>query len=188
MRGNRRKDARSAATSERRRLPRKSALLNAIVVDIDEETVSDCVIRDITARSAQISFTKALPNGTEIYLLDASNKAAHRARVVWRRSGRAGLSFVESHEIGIGMPPGLKFLWRLFLELKFKEVYRLVSSGVSIELALSTAGLDDEHLRQMQRYGRVEKRFEILFRLAKGETINAGKKPRFDAKSRPWPA
>jgi len=152
--------------SDQRTLPRKKALLSAVVCDVNGENESDCVIRDINARSAQIVFSKPLPIGTHVYLLDINNKAAHLARVVWGRSGRAGLVFIESHVIGLKLPPRLKFLWRLFLEAKLREVYRLVSTGVSIDLALSTVGLTEEHLHQMSRYARVDKRTEILLRLA----------------------
>ena len=188
MRRNAAKVALQADPSERRKLPRKKALLCAVVVDITGETASDCTIQDINARSAQVGLSKSLPIGAQIYLLDVGNKAAYLARVVWRRSDRVGLSFIESHAIRLGMPSSLRFLWKLFLESKFKEVYRLVSGGVPIELALSTAGLDEEHLRQMSRYGRVEKRFEILLRLAKGEALGAKGRYRFDAKSRSRPA
>ena len=188
MRRNAAKVALQADASERRKLPRKKALLCAVVVDLTGETASDCTIQDINARSAQVGLSKPLPIGAQIYLLDANNKVAHLARVVWRRSDRAGLSFIESHAIGFRMPPSLRFLWKLFLESKFKEVYRLVSGGVPIELALSTTGLDEEHLRQMSRYGRVEKRFEILLRLAKDEEVGAQGRYRFNAKSKPQPA
>lgn len=169
MRKSAAKAARNADPSEQRALPRKKSLLSAVVVDLDGTTAAECTIQDINARSAQICYSRSLPVDSAIYLVDASNKAAHLARVVWRRGGRAGLSFIESHTIGLGMPPRLRFLWKAFLESKFKEVHRLVSSGVPIGLALSTAGLHEEHLHQMARYGRVEKRFEILLRRARGE-------------------
>jgi len=177
------KAARESDPFEKRALPRKKALLHAVVVDVAGEVASDCTIQDITVRSAQIGFSRVLPIGTQIYLLDASNRTAHLARVVWRRSDRAGLSFVESHAIGLKLPASLRFLWRVFLEAKFKEVYRLVSAGVRIDLALSTAGLDQEHLRQMARYVRFEKRFEILLRLANGEAVGMGGRQRMSASS-----
>jgi hypothetical protein len=157
----------SADPSERRTLPRKEALLSAVVADVNGETATDCVIRDINARSAQISFARTLPIGAQIYLLDVNNKTAYLARVVWARSGRAGLLFIESHAIGLRLPTKLKFLWRLFLEAKLREVYRLVATGIPLELALSTVGLAEEHLHQMVRYASVEKRTEILLRLAR---------------------
>ena len=159
----------STAPSERRTLPRKETLLNAVVADVNGETATDCIIRNFNARSAQISISKTLPIGAQIYLLDANNKAAHLARVVWGRSGRAGLVFIESHTIGLGLPHKLKFLWRLFLEAKLKEVYRLVATGIPLELALSTVGLAEEHLHQIARYASVEKRTESLLRLARRE-------------------
>jgi type II secretory pathway component PulF len=65
----------------------------------------------------------------------------------------------------------LKFLWRLFLEAKLREVYRLVARGIRFELALSTAGLAEEHLHQMARYATAEKRIEILLRLARNSGL-----------------
>src|SRR5262245_56244228 len=181
------KSARTADPLEKRALPRKKALLTAVIVDVGGTTACDCTIQDITIRSAQIGFARPIPIGTQIYLLDASNRIAHLARVVWCRSERAGVSFIQSHEIGWKLPSSLKFLWRVFLEAKFKEVYRLVSTGVKVVLALSTAGLDEEHLRQMGRYVRFEKRFEILLRLTKGKDIGIGTHP-VNATSKAWPA
>ena len=55
----------------------------------------------------------------------------------------------------------------MFLEAKLKEVYRLVAAGKALDLALSTAGLSEEHLEYMSRYAVAEKRFEVLLRLAR---------------------
>jgi hypothetical protein len=153
--------------SERRSLPRKSALMDAVVADLKGENALDCVIRDINARSAQITFSNDLPVGTQLYLLDTNNKAAYLARVVWTRFDRAGLHFVQRHALNRGLAPRVKFLWRLFLDAKLREVYRLVSTGISLELALSTAGMTREQLNQAAHYGRADKRFEVLFRIAR---------------------
>jgi hypothetical protein len=153
--------------SERRSLPRKRALMDAVVVDLKGSNAVDCVIRDINARSAQITFSNDLPVGTQLYLLDTANKAAYQARVVWRRFDRAGLYFVQRHLLNWWLPARLKFLWRLFLEAKTREVYRLVTAGIPLELALSTAGMTRDQLNHMAQYGRSEKRFEILFRIAR---------------------
>ena len=153
--------------SERRTLPRKGALMDAVVADLKGENAIDCMIRNINARSAQITFSNDLPIGTQIYLVDTNNKVAYLARVVWNRSYRAGLHFIQRHPLGLGLAPRVKFLWRLFLEAKLREVYRLVTTGIPLELALSTAGLTREQLNQAGQYGRAEKRFEILFRIAR---------------------
>jgi hypothetical protein len=161
------KAARQGSSSEKRKLPRKKALLSAVIAELDGGSPMDCCIRDTTASSAQVSCSQTLPIGAQVYLLDTNNKAAHLARVVWCRSGRAGLDFIDSHAIGLALPAKLKFLWRLFLEAKLKEVYRLVAAGKALDLALSTAGLSEEHLQYMGRYVVAEKRFEILLRLAR---------------------
>jgi hypothetical protein len=161
------KVAPDADPSDQRVLPRKTALLNAVVCDLNGENAADCFIRDINARSAQISFANNLPIGSEIYLLDTTSKAAYLARVVWNRAGRAGLHFKSGHALNLGLAPKLKFLWRLFLEAKMREVYRFVSSGIPLELALSAAGVTEEHFNQMARYALADKRFEVLFRLGR---------------------
>jgi hypothetical protein len=153
--------------SEKRALPRKSALMDAVVADLKGENAVDCVIRDINARSAQISFANGLPVGTQLYLVDTNNKIAYLARVVWSRYDRAGLYFVQHHVLNLGLAPKVKFLWRLYLDAKLREVYRLVTSGIPLELALSTAGMTRDQLNQAGQYGRAEKRFEILFRIAR---------------------
>jgi hypothetical protein len=156
-----------ADTSERRALPRKRSLMDAVVADLKGENAVDCLIRDINARSAQITFSNDLPVGALVYLIDTSNKAAYLARVVWRRFDRAGLYFIQRHLLNWGLSPKLKFLLRLFLDAKLREVYRLVTTGIPLELALSTAGMSREQFNQAAQYGRTEKRFEVLFRIAR---------------------
>src|SRR5688572_1577556 len=134
------KAARHGPYSERRKLARKKSLLSGVIAERDGGSPTDCCIHDTTASSAQVSCSRTLPIGAQVYLLDTNNKAAHLARVVWCRSGRAGLDFIDSHVIGLALPAKLKFLWRLFLEAKLKEVYRLVAAGKALDLALSTAG------------------------------------------------
>jgi hypothetical protein len=152
---------------DNRALPRKTALLNAVIAGRNGENPVDCLILDINARSAQITVSDSLRVGMQVYLLDPDNKLAHLARVVRCRGERAGLQFIQTHVLGMGLAPNVKFLWRLFLEAKFREVYRLVTTGVPLELALSTAGVDEDKLRQMARYVSSDKRFEILFRLGR---------------------
>ena len=106
----------NADPSEQRSIPRKNSLLSGVVVALDETTVLACTIQDVNAKSAQISCSATLPADSQIYLVNAGNKSAHLARIVWRRSGRAGLSFIESYRFGLGFPPKLKFLWKAFLE------------------------------------------------------------------------
>jgi len=109
-------------------------LLSGVVADVNGEKASDCIIQDMHAHGAQIGLSKKLPMGAQIYLLDTSNRTAYLASVAWNNSHRAGLSFVQSHAIGFALPPKLKFLWRLLLEAKLREVDRIVAKGIPLEL------------------------------------------------------
>jgi hypothetical protein len=154
-------------SSERRRLPRKDVLLNAVVAGLDGEIVFDCTIKDMNAGSAQIGFTNEFPLPAQIYLLDTSSRTAHLANVSWSNSESAGLAFVRSFAIGIGLQPQFKFLWRLLLGAKLREVYRVVASGVPVGLAFNTVGLSESQLEQMARYAGDDEKFARLLVLAK---------------------
>lgn len=153
--------------SERRQWPRKTVLMSAIVADLNGENASDCIIRDVSAGGAQISLSRKLQTGEQIYLVDASNRAAHLAKVAWTNSDRAGLSFARSYVINLGLPSRLKFFWRLLLEAKLKEVDRIVAAGVSTGLAFKSVGLANEHLHQMARHASGDEKFERLLFQAK---------------------
>jgi hypothetical protein len=153
--------------SERRRWPRKEGLLSGVVADVNGEISFDCTILDMNPQGAQIAFSDKLPLGEQIYLLDISNLTAYLASVAWNNSDRAGLSFVQSCAIGLALPPGLKFLWRLFLEAKLRELDRVVAKGVPVGLAFRTIGLSDADLDQMARHAGTDKKFERLLLLAK---------------------
>ena len=149
-------------SSEQRRLPRKNALLSGILSDLNGETASDCTIQDINARGAAIGIPGKLPIGAQAYLLDTGNRAAHLSRVVWSNADRSGLLFVQSYAMGFGLPPRMRFLWRLLLEAKLRQVDRAVAMGIQAGLALSTVGLTREHVHQLARYAGTDKRFRRL--------------------------
>lgn len=149
-------------SSEQRRLPRKNALLCGILADLSGETASDCTIQDINARGAAIGIPGKLPIGAQAYLLNTGNGAAHLARVVWSNADRSGLLFVQSYAMGFGLPPRMRFLWRLLFEGKLRQVDRAVAMGIEAELALSTVGLTREHVHQLARYAGADKRFQRL--------------------------
>src|SRR5688572_14701890 len=110
----------SADPSNQRRLPRKQVLLKGVVTDAAGSDGTDCAIADLNVLGAQVRISRQLPVGAQIILLDTSNTTAHVANVVWSSGERAGLSFVQSHAMGLGLPPRLNFLWKLLLEAKLK--------------------------------------------------------------------
>lgn len=147
---------------EQRRLPRKAVLLNGVLTDLEGEQALDCAIHDINARGAAVSASRELPFEGQVYLLDSGNRAAHLARIVWSKGNRAGLLFVQSHTMGPGLPPKMRFLWRHLLEAKLRQADRAVAMGVPAELALGTVGLTREHVHQMARYAPADERFHGL--------------------------
>ena len=152
----------NAAPSEQRRLPRKSALLSGVIADLNTEQAWDCTIHDINARGAAISAGGRLPVGVDLYLLDTANREAHLARVMWSNYERSGLLIAKSYAMGLGLPPKMRFLWRLLLDAKLRQAERAVASGISSELALGSVGLTREHVHQMARFASADKRFRKL--------------------------
>jgi hypothetical protein len=153
--------------SERRRWPRKPALISAVVADLNGENACDCSIRDISAGGAQITLSRKLPTGAKICLLDPSGRLAHVATVAWSNSNRAGLMFHQSHVLGAGLPPGLKFIWRLALEAKLKEIEGVIEMGVPAEQACSSVGFAEDDLHQMARQADGDEKFELVLHHAK---------------------
>ena len=152
----------NAAPSEQRSLPRKSALLGGVIADLNTEQAWDCTIHDINAGGAAISAGGRLPVGVDLYLLDTGNREVHLARVMWSNYERSGLLIAQSYAMGLGLPPKMRFLWRLLLDAKLRQAERAVASGISSELALGSVGLTREHVHQMARFASADKRFRKL--------------------------
>lgn len=149
-------------TAEQRKLPRKPGLLWAVLVDTNGEDPADCTIRNVNARGVAIRHPKILPVGVQMYLLDPANRAAHLTRVVWNRVDHSGLVFVKSYTMGLGLPPKLKFLWRLFLEAKLRQAERAIAIGVVPELAFGSVGLTREQVHLMSMHARADVNFQRL--------------------------
>jgi len=148
--------------AEQRRLPRKNVLMSGVIADPKGDTASECTIRDMHAQGAAVSVLKPLQVGAHVFLLDPGNGAAHEARVAWSRAHRSGLSFTRSYTMGLGLPPALKFLWRLLFEAKLQQAERAVAAGVSAKLARGAVGLTREHIHQMARQAMPDKKLPQL--------------------------
>ena len=134
-------------TPERRRLPRsKKVLFSGVITDLDGKTVLDCTIRDLSAEGAQIALANDVPVNSEAYLLDARNRVAHRARVVWSDAGRCGLAFVHTLDLSHPLPSELTFLHRILVETKLRQILRLTQQGISAEDARAIVGIEEEQL------------------------------------------
>jgi hypothetical protein len=162
MNSNAPRPAAGPTAAEQRRLPRKTTLLSGVIADLESEQSWDCTIHDINARGAAIAVGGRIPVGAQLYLLDTESRAVHHARVVWSNYQRTGLLFIRSHAMGFGLPPNMRFLWRLLLESKLTQADRAVAMGISPDLALGAVGLTREHAHQMARYASADKRFQTL--------------------------
>lgn len=151
-----------AGSAEQRTLPRKNVLLSGILFHIAGKETSECIIREINARGAAISLSKPLPIGARTVLLDTGNRTAHFARVVRSTAGRTGLFFVRSYPMNLGLPTRLAFLWRFLLEENLRQAERAIAAGAKAELALASIGVTREHIHQLARYARTDRRLRQL--------------------------
>ncbi len=155
------------AWTDRRRLPRKTTLLRAIIAGPKGEDASDCMIQDLNAGGAQISASKTPAKGTELCLLDTGNQLAYLAKVMWSKGDRCGLLFHETHTLGVGLPSHLTFLWKLCLEAKLKDIDRDLAKGASARLAFLNAGLSEVDLHYMSQCAKGDAQFERALNRAK---------------------
>jgi len=101
---------------ERRREPRRRALLTGKIVYIDNGFTADCRIRDLSVHGARIVVAPEAIRG-DPFLIVVKHAMAHQSRAVWRVDGEAGLQFVKSIDIGAGAPLPLKAIRNMWAEL-----------------------------------------------------------------------
>jgi hypothetical protein len=160
-------DRLESAPAERRRTRRKRVLLSGVVADANGKNAIDCIIRDLTARGAQVQLSVTLRKDNEVYLVDTRNEIAHLATVAWVKAGRAGLSFVRSYTLESALPPPLEFLGRLLIEAKVRQVHTLIKRGVPVEDATLAIGLSEDHIERFRVGGGVEAKADLLFHQVK---------------------
>ncbi len=151
--------------AEQRKLVRKNVLLSGVLCDANGEAASECTVHDMHTQGAAVSRGNLTVN-TRVFLIDVASNNAHEARVAWSKDGRSGLQFTRSYTMGLGLPPNLKFLFRLQFEAKLAQVRRAVAGGVAIKLALGSAGMTREHIHQMARHAAGDERFLRLLLIA----------------------
>ena len=151
--------------AEQRKLVRKNVLMSGVLCDANGEAASECTIHDMHTQGAAVSRGNLTVN-TRVYLIDVGNNNAHEARVAWSKDDRSGLQFTRSYTMGLGLPPALKFLFRLQFEAKLAQVRRAVAGGVAIRPALGSAGLTREYIHQVGRHAVGDERFLRLLLIA----------------------
>lgn len=81
---------------ERRRRVRQKSFLRGCVYFNNRRNAFDCLIRDISAEGARITFSDAVsvPNVVDLYI--PQKEQMLRARVQWRRGEEIGLAFADA--------------------------------------------------------------------------------------------
>lgn len=152
---------------EPRRVPRKSVRFSGVIADESGENAIDCTIRDLNACGAQVELSTTLQHDAGIYLVDTHNEMAHLATVVWMDTDRAGLSFLRSYSLELTLPRRLKFLGRLLIEAKLREVKTLVERGVPVEEAIRIVGVSGRYLDRFGMRGVLDEKVCLLLHQAK---------------------
>jgi len=93
---------------------RRRTLLPAKVVDRDGKRTVDCEIRNLSDRGASIELApdQIIPN--QLFLIEMRSATAYEAEVRWRKSGRAGLSFLHTISLRESEPEIVRHLKQLW--------------------------------------------------------------------------
>lgn len=102
--------------ADRRRSPRKRALLTGRVAYGEGAFTLNCTIRDISSTGARIALPKGQTVPNELYLVDVRNGCAYEAEVAWRGTFEVGLIFVARKILVDLADPRLRFLREIWIE------------------------------------------------------------------------
>ena len=99
---------------ENRARRRQRTLLTGVGAYLDGTGTFDCSIRDLTDTGGRIRFNGGLAIPSTFHLVNVRDKVAYEAKVKWRKSGDAGLRWVNvipmTGEINAGMTHLQKYL------------------------------------------------------------------------------
>ena len=80
---------------EHRHIRRQRSLLTGVGAYLDGTGTFDCVIRDLSDTGGRIRFSTGLAIPTAFHLVNVRDRVAYEAKVAWRKSGEAGLKWVQ---------------------------------------------------------------------------------------------
>ncbi len=92
---------------ERRREPRRRALLGANLTVPSTAFVTACTVRDITGDGARIVVGETIPLPDTFDLAITQQSTSRQATLIWRSGDRAGVSFVRPRPAAIPIPLGV---------------------------------------------------------------------------------
>src|SRR5882757_8292510 len=80
---------------DKRRAPRQRVLKGGKIIALDQWTLVDCLIRDISDTGAKIICKDQMAVPVEFRLLIPSENSIRSARVVWRKDDMIGITFTS---------------------------------------------------------------------------------------------
>lgn len=81
--------------TEHRRATRQKSFLQGRIYFNNRRASIDCIIRDISATGAKLTFSSAVETPATVELYIPNRDETRPARVAWRRGDEAGLEFVS---------------------------------------------------------------------------------------------
>jgi hypothetical protein len=108
----------ASENAERRAAPRKRALLTGHVAYGDGAFSLGCTIKDISATGARIAIPVSRTTPLSMMLIDVRDGIVFDAVLKWRTYNEIGLAFRNQYPLKGDLPNDLRFLRRLWNELR----------------------------------------------------------------------
>ena len=136
---------------ERRNERRRRVLFFGKLSDETGTRVVECGISNVSAAGAQVRLYAEHSLPDQVYLIDAKTSSAHWAEIIWRRGLRWGLSFAETYDLEKDVPEKQKFLKRILVETKLRQIEVLEGKGFTLDEALDAVGATRTLLERWRR-------------------------------------
>jgi hypothetical protein len=83
-------------SAERRRTPRPSALMKALILAAGQQPSAPCLMRDVSAGGAKLEVDNAGDIPSAFWLRIEGDPGLRSCAVMWREAGRLGISFTHN--------------------------------------------------------------------------------------------
>lgn len=103
---------------EHRKAPRQKSLLQGRVYFNNRRSSIDCIVRDISATGAKLTFSSAVETPAVVELYIPNKDETRPARIVWRRGEDVGLTFISASESDLDLSARVERLEEEIKELR----------------------------------------------------------------------
>lgn len=102
--------------ANKRSAQREKTLLPAVVASLDGRSSFDCLIKDLSKTGARLAIRDSVSLPDLFFVINARERQAYQAKLVWRSKGVAGVHFQSSVYLNAAINPSLRFLNRLWVQ------------------------------------------------------------------------